>query len=156
MATSPQHPFTVELQDGTVIGGAQTEADAATLAAGAVAVVRGTLLVRDSSSGQVTAQIGRVRDPQEPAPLIGPQLQAINPASAVPGLAPQVLTCTGSGFQDGADILWDGVAQQTTFDDQGSVSARLDIEPGDSGEQVPVQVRNPDGNTSGTVYFTWE
>jgi hypothetical protein len=156
MATSPQHPFTVELQDGTVVGGAQVESDAVTLAAGAVAVARGTLLVRDSSSGSVVAQIGRIREAQEPAPQVGPQLQAINPASTAPGLAPQVLTCTGSGFQDGADILWDGVAQQTTFDDQSSVSARLDIEAGDSGEQVPVQVRNPDGNTSGTVYFTWE
>lgn len=155
MTASPQHPFTVELQDGTVIGGATTASDAVTLAAGAVPVVRGTLLVKDSSSGSVVAQIGRVRETQEP-PAIGPQLQTINPVSADPGLAPQVLTCSGSGFQDGADILWDGVAQQTTFDDQSNVSARLDIEPGDSGEQVPVQVRNPDGNTSGTVYFTWE
>src|SRR4029077_15139698 len=107
MTASPQHPFTVELQDGTVIGGARAASDAVTLAAGAVPVFRGTLLVKDSSSGSVVAQIGRVRETQEP-PAIGPQLQTINPASADPGLAPQVLTCSGSGFQDGADILWDG------------------------------------------------
>jgi hypothetical protein len=155
MATSPQHPFAVELDNGTVIGGAQVESDAVTLAAGAVAVVRDMLVVRDTGSGNVVAQIGLPTE-WSTAPVIGPVLASINPASAAPGLAPQVLACSGSGFQDGADILWDGVVQQTTFDDQSNVSARLNIEAGDSGEQVPVQVRNPDGNTSGTVYFTWE
>jgi hypothetical protein len=155
MATNPQHPFAVELEDGTVIGGAQVESDAVTLAAGALAVVRDVLVVRDTGTDTVVAQIGRPTE-QSPAPAIGPVLDSINPASADPGLAPQVLTCSGSGFQDGADILWDGVSQQTTFDDETSVSARLDIRKGESGEQVPVQVRNPDGNTSGTVYFSWE
>jgi len=155
MATSPQHPFAVELEDGTVIGGAQVESDAVTLAAGAVAVVRDVLVVRDTGSGTVVAQIGRPTE-SSPPPMIGPVLESVNPASASPGLAPQVLTCTGSQFEDGATITWDGVSQTTTFHSKTEVAARLDIRPGKSGEQVPVQVRNPDGNTSGTVYFTWE
>jgi hypothetical protein len=157
MEGSPQHPFTVEIEDGTVIGGAQTESDAVTLAAGAVAVVKGTLLVRDSSAGTITAQIGRLDEPQS-SPTIGPVLDSINPASTAPGLPPQVLTCTGSQFEEGAEILWGDVAQPTTFHSEAEVSARLDVEPnsGASGERVAVQVQNPDGNVSGTVYFVWE
>jgi len=155
MATSPQHPFAIELEDGTVVGGAQTESDAVTLAAGAIAAVKDTMLVRDTGSGTVVAQIGRLTQ-ASPPPRIGPQLDSINPASTSPGLAPQVLTCTGSGFEDGATITWDNVSQQTTFHDATEVAARLDIPTGEPGEQVAVQVRNPDGNVSGTVYFTWE
>jgi hypothetical protein len=157
MEGSPQHPFTVEIEDGTVIGGAQTESDAVTLAAGAVAVVKGTLLVRDSGSGVVTAQIGCIDEPQ-PSPTIGPVLDSINPASTPVGLPPQVLACTGSQFEEGAEILWGGVAQVTTFHSETEVAARLDVEAGSgvSGDRVAVQVQNPDGNVSGTVYFDWE
>ena len=158
MATSPQHPFTIEFEDGTVVGGAQTESDAVTLAAGAVAVARGTLIVKDSTSGDVVAQIGRVHEEQA-VPTIGPVLDSINPASTPPGTPPQVLTCTGSQFVDGAVILWGDVPQPTTFDSETVVSCRLGLETdvtGEPGEQVSVQVRNPDGNVSGTVYFTWE
>jgi len=155
MAASPQHPFAIETEDGTVIGGAQTESDAVTLAAGAVAVVKGTLLVRDTSSGTVTAQIGRSETAQA-APTIGPTLTSINPASTPIGLPPQVLSCTGSGFVEGAEILWGDVAQVTTFNDPTSVACRLDDPKGIPGDQVAVQVQNPDGNVSGTVYFVWE
>lgn len=155
MAASPQHPFTVETQDGTVIGGAQSESDAVTLAAGAVAVVKGTLVIRDTGSGTVTAQIGRDAQEQS-APTIGPVLDSVNPASTPIGLPPQVLSCAGSGFVEGAEILWADVAQTTTFDSSTSVACRLDVSGGVPGDQVAVQVQNPDGNVSGTVYFTWE
>jgi len=155
MAASPQHPFAIETEDGTVIGGAQTESDAVTLAAGAVSVVKGTLVVRDTSSGNVTAQIGRDSAPQAPV-TIGPVLTSINPASTPIGLPPQVLSCTGSGFVEGAEILWGDVAQVTTFNDPTSVACRLDDPKGIPGDQVAVQVQNPDGNGSGTVYFVWE
>jgi hypothetical protein len=156
MEGSAQHPFVIETSDGTVIGGAQTESDAVTLAAGAVAVVRGTLLVRDSGSGSVAAQIGRPPEAQTPG-QIGPRLDSINPASTPVGLPPQVLICTGSGFVEGAEILWGDTAQATTFNDPTEVSCRLalDWEPS-VGDQVAVQVQNPDGNVSGTLYFTWE
>jgi hypothetical protein len=155
MTESAQHPFQVELENGTVIGGAQTASDAVTLAAGGISAIKDTMLVRDTGSGAVIAQIGRLTEARPPS-AVGPQLDSINPASTAPGLAPQVLTCTGARFEDGATVFWDTVAQVTTFHDATSVGARLDIRPGESGEQVAVQVRNPDGNVSGTVYFTWE
>jgi hypothetical protein len=120
-----------------------------------VAVVKGTLIVRDSSSGTVTAQIGRDATPQS-APTIGPVLDSLNPASTPIGLPPQVLTCSGSGFVEGAEILWDDVAQVTSYDGPTTVACRLDVPGGVPGDQVAVQVQNPDGNVSGTVYFVWE
>jgi len=150
------HPFTVELEDGTVIGGAKTEADAVVLVAGAVTVVRGMLVVRDTNSGDITAQIGRDKLEPTPVPEAGPRLTGINPASSAPGLPPQVLICVGSGFIEGCEILWGDVPQATTFDNDTEVSTRLGLVEGTSGEQVSVQVLNPDGNVSETIYFLWE
>ena len=151
------HPFSVETSDGTVIGGAANSADAVVLVAGAVTVVRGTLLVRDTNSGNVIAQIGRIQEEQPGEPL-GPQLLSINPASTPVGLPPQILTCEGSGFIEGADILWGGARMTATFHDETSISTRFDIGSiqGAPGESVAVQVRNPDGRVSQTTYFTWE
>ena len=152
-----QHPFTIETSDGTVIGGAKSEGDAVTLAAGAVAVVRGTLYVKDSSSGDVLAQIGQTKEAPS-AVETGPQLDSLNPASAVYTMPPQIIIATGSGFVEGAEILWGDLRQPTTFNDETEVSARLDelgrddLAPG----TVAVQVRNPDGNVSEVVYFSYE
>jgi len=150
---STQHPFTIETEDGTVVGGAANEADACVLVAGAVGLIKGTLYVKEQSTGTVTAQIGRSsQDPSPPSPEIS--LQSINPSSQTTPLL-QVLTCTGTGFEEGAEILFDDVRQTTTYTDETQVSARVDY-TGVSGETCAVQVRNPDGNTSETLYFRFE
>jgi|SRR5215831_2492106 len=149
---STQHPFQIETEDGTVIGGAASESDACVLVAGAVGLIKGTLYVREQATGTVTAQIGRTTQ-EQPTAAAGPSLVSINPASQDAALGMlQILTCTGTGFEQGAEILFDDVRQTTTFTDETTVSARLDY-TGAPGEKCAVQVRNPDGETSGTLYF---
>jgi hypothetical protein len=86
-------------------------------------------------------------------PAGGLSLTSINPVSQPSPL--QVLTCVGSGFEEGAEILFDDVRQQTTFNDSSSVASRVS-RTGIEGEVCSVQVRNPDGETSNTLYFTFE
>jgi len=149
---STQHPFVIETEDGTAIGGAANESDACVLVAGAVGLIKGTLYVKEQATGTVTAQIGRTAQAQTPSSP-GPSLVSINPASQDASLGMlQVLTCTGSGFEDGAEILFDDVRQVTTFNDSTSVSARVDYS-GVPGEKCAVQVRNADGEVSETLYF---
>ena len=153
-----EFPFRIETDDGIVIGGAVLSADAVVLAAGAVSVVKATLLVFDAA-GVAVAQIGRGL-PDQPLETVGPRLDAVNPASTPLGLPPQIITATGDGFLEGAVIIWEDKPQATTFSSSTELACRLDpplVDPDyEPGETVPVQVRNPDGNISGTVYFAWE
>jgi hypothetical protein len=146
---SQQHPFTVVLADDSVVGGAATAADAVVLAAALFGRAGEFVSVTDGT--QVIAQLGLERTEQTPA--TGLSLASINPVSQPSPL--QVLTCLGSGFEEGAEILFDDVRQVTTFDDSTSVASRLN-RSGIEGERCAVQVRNPDGETSNTLYFTFE
>lgn len=157
MSTSVQHPFTVELADGAVVGGAANEADAVVLA-GAVFARSGLQAnVRDSTGGQITAQVG-LENPEQPEVQIGPQIVAINPETTPVGLPPQVLTVTGSGFDEGSEILWDSGVVPTTYESASELRARLDVEAGSgvSGDMIGVQVRDSQGYASNIVYFAWE
>jgi len=143
-----QQPYAVRAEDGTLVAGATTQPDAVVLAGAVFARVGGFYQITDDT-GALVAEIGL---DQPPSPvLVGLALQSINPASQMQPLL-QVLTCTGTGFEQGAEILFDDVRQTTTFTDETTVSARLDYS-GAPGEKCAVQVRNPDGETSGTLYF---
>jgi hypothetical protein len=152
MATSPQHPFLVKLADGQTVGGAETAADTTVLAAALFERTGSFVQVVNSSDSSVVGQLGLER--QESAPAEEVSISGINPASQATPLL-QILTCTGAGFEEGAEILFDDVRQETTYDGPTSVVARINY-TGAPGEVCSVQVRNPDGRVSNTLYFTFE
>lgn len=145
-----QYPFTVETELG-VVGGAETQADAVSLAAALFARLGGFVKVRETATEAELAQLGEAVEP--PTLSEGVSLTTINPEAQPSPL--QVLVCTGAGFEEGAEILFDEVRQETTFTDPTSVSARVSYS-GEPGERCSVQVRNPDGTVSNTLYFTFE
>jgi IPT/TIG domain-containing protein len=157
MSTSPQHPFVVELADGAIVGGAQTEADAVVLAGAAFARTGLQANVRDGAGGTVTAQIG-LENADQPTLAVGPQIASLNPATTPVGLPPQILTVTGTGFDEGSEILWNSGVVPTTYESATELRARLDVEAGSgvSGDQISVQVRDSQGYASNIVYFAWE
>jgi len=143
-----QQPYAVRAEDGTLVAGATTQPDAVVLAGAVFARAGGFYQVTDDT-GALVAEIGL--EQSQPAAAVGLELTSINPASQENPLL-QILTCSGSGFEEGAEILFDDVRQTTTFNDSTSVSARLDY-TGAPGEKCAIQVRNADGETSNTLYF---
>jgi hypothetical protein len=150
----PVHPFTVELADGGVAGGASSEANAVVLAAALFSRTGLQVTVKDDA-GTALAVLGQASVDFE-EPLVGPQIGSLDPATGDPGLPPQVLVVNGFGFDEGSVILWDGVKLATTFESESELRARLELEGGVTGGSISVQVTDAQGYASNTVYFTWE
>jgi hypothetical protein len=64
------------------------------------------------------------------------------------------LIITGSGFEQGAVILLDGIEQKTIFKSGSSLKGKKAGQKITPGETVRLQVRNPDGTTSAEFRFT--
>jgi len=150
-----QQPYAVRAEDGTLVAGATTQPDAVVLAAAVFARVGGFYQVTDDT-GALVAEIG-LDQPTPVTPTGGPQIASISPATGDPLSPPQILTVTGEGFLDGAEILWAEGPLPTTYNGPTDLAARLDLldEEIESGSSVYVQVRNPGGEASNIVTFTF-
>lgn len=90
-----------------------------------------------------------------PPPPSGLGLTALSPSGVLAGSAGFTLTVTGTGFDTGATILWNGVARTTVV--VNASQATTDIAPGEVAqpdpEGVSVTVRNSDGTLSNALVF---
>ena len=84
----------------------------------------------------------------------GPTVTALTPNSATAGGAAFTLTVDGANFVSGATVLWNGATRTTTFVNATRVTAAITAADIAAAGSVPVSVRNPDGQTSGTLTFT--
>jgi hypothetical protein len=84
---------------------------------------------------------------------VGPSLTAITPNSATAGGAAFTLTADGSNFGSGATVLWNGAARATTFVSATRLTASIPASDIAAAGSAAVSVRNPDGQTSGTLTF---
>jgi hypothetical protein len=87
-----------------------------------------------------------------------PSISSLSPSKQRSGSAAFTLTVIGSGFVDGAEILWDGEVLATTFVDASHLQAVISAEHMDFARQAGVVVKNPlpAGAYSNTVSFTIE
>src|SRR5204862_8143989 len=83
-----------------------------------------------------------------------PALASLTPNSATAGGPAFTLTANGTNFVTGATVLWNGAARTTTFVSSTRVTASIPASDIAAAGSVPVSVRNPDGQTSGSQTFT--
>src|SRR5205809_225918 len=81
-------------------------------------------------------------------------LSALTPSTATAGGPAFTLTADGANFVSGATVLWNGAARTTTFVSATRVTTSIPASDIAAAGSVPVSVRNPDGQTSGTQTFT--
>jgi hypothetical protein len=106
-------------------------------------------VVNPAPGGGASNELGFVI--QSPPPAV----TVLNPAGAVAGGPAFDLTITGTGFIQGATVLWDGSARTTTFVSATQVSAAITAADIASPGTVPVSVQNPapEGGTSNQLEF---
>jgi len=100
--------------------------------------------------GDAVAQVSWTGATTPPAP----SLTTLTPNSATAGSPAFTLTADGANFVSGATVLWNGAARTTTFVSATRVTASIPASDIAAAASVPVSVRNPDGQTSGTQTFT--
>ena len=85
-----------------------------------------------------------------------PFISRLTPSQQNVGSAGFTLSVIGSGFADGAQIVWNGVAQATTFVDSGHLQAVISAGELLDARQVDVLVKNPEpaGLTSNIKIFS--
>jgi len=86
--------------------------------------------------------------------VYGHMMTALAPASAETGDPGFTLTVTGSFFESGAVVTWDGADRTTTFVSGSRVDATIGAADLAVGKTVPVVVRNPGGLLSNALQFT--
>ena len=89
-----------------------------------------------------------------PAVVAAPALTSLLPDGASAGDPSFLLTVVGSGFVDGAAVLWDGTDRPTTFVSASEVDATIDASDLAAGKTVQVTVRNPGGGISNALAFS--
>ncbi|MBM3305353.1 MAG: hypothetical protein FJY79_05340 [Candidatus Aminicenantes bacterium] len=84
-----------------------------------------------------------------------PAIVSLLPSSAKAGDPAFVLSATGSGFIDGAVVMWDGQARSTTFVNSFELNAQIGAGDLATGKIVQVTVANPPpvGGSSEAVAF---
>lgn len=114
-----------------------SSAISATLSADQLAAAGiGAIVVRNPSALESAAVRLKVA-----APAIN--LSAVSPDKVNAGSQALRLTITGSGFVDGAEILWDGAVLNTTYVNETQVEADIEAIRLNVGGAVNVAVRNP-------------
>jgi len=83
-----------------------------------------------------------------------PTLTTLTPNTATAGEPAFALTADGTNFVTGATVLWNGAPRTTTFVSATRVTASIPASDIAAAGSVPVNVRNPDGQTSGAQTFT--
>lgn len=84
-----------------------------------------------------------------------PTATSLNPATAVIGDPDVTLSVTGTGFVDGAVIVFNGGDETTTFVSETEVTTTVRPSTAVVAAAVPVSVRNPDSQVSGELSFTF-
>jgi hypothetical protein len=82
-----------------------------------------------------------------------PALASLTPGLTLTGSGSFELVVRGTGFSEGASILWNGTACATTFVSSTILKTRIAASATASPINAPVTVRNPDGSTSGQLPF---
>jgi hypothetical protein len=72
-----------------------------------------------------------------------PTLTSLTPSTVNAGAAAFTLTVSGSGFVQGATVLWNGSTRATTFNSSSSISASISAADVSTAGTVPVSVSNP-------------
>ncbi|MRS05930.1 hypothetical protein EG832_22325, partial [bacterium] len=85
--------------------------------------------------------------------IIIPTLSGLLPQSSLVGSSEIPLTIIGSGFRDGAEVLWNGTPKVTTWIDPTSVSIRVPAEDVNNVDSVSITARNSDSGESNPVEF---
>jgi hypothetical protein len=107
-------------------------------------VVTGPFLV---SSGFGDVFVAKVR-------VSPPVLTSITPSSASACDPAFTMTATGSGFIDGAAVLWGGQTRPTAFVNSSRLDASIAAADLSAAKTVEVEVLNPDGGHAGPLEFT--
>ncbi|HSG99087.1 MAG TPA: IPT/TIG domain-containing protein, partial [candidate division Zixibacteria bacterium] len=81
-------------------------------------------------------------------------LDSLSPSSAAEGSNATVLTATGSCYESGATILWNGAPLATTFVNATTLTATIPAPNLASPGSASVTVSNANGNTSAALTFT--
>jgi hypothetical protein len=95
-----------------------------------------------------------VQTPSIPVVFKAPVLTSIAPAARLAGGAAFLLTLNGENFRSGSKVQWNLADRPTTFVSAKQLHAPISAADISSPKTVPIRIVNPDGQTSGTVYFT--
>lgn len=84
-----------------------------------------------------------------------PIVSTVGPESVFAGAGASDITVNGSGFLNGATVLWDGTPLPTSFGNDGQLTAEIDAARLAVGGVAGIAVQNPDvdGTTSNSVTF---
>ena len=105
--------------------------------------------------GQVSATHWTELPPLPTDQAAAPTLTSLDPTTAVLGSASFTLRCLGSGFAEGAQILFNGYPEPTTVVSDSEVTTAVDMGTAEVAMPIPVLVRNPDGQQTETQMFTF-
>lgn len=83
----------------------------------------------------------------------GLSLISLAPMSATVWDTSFILTVEGSGFTEGATVVWDGEDRQTTFTSSSQVRAEISADDFTVAGTVQIMVRNTDGKTTNAQDF---
>ncbi len=83
--------------------------------------------------------------------VVTPTIGSISPTTVTAGGAAFTLTVNGTNFTSGTQILWNGVAQQTTVVSSTQLTAQIPAAQIASAGMVTIRVMKPDTTTSGTT-----
>jgi hypothetical protein len=119
-------------------------------------------LVADVSAGRLTQSgevLIRVRNPDlqesNSATLIvrarAPVVTSVRPDTLIAGSEGTSITVAGSDFQNGAEVMWDGLDLQTQYADAGTLVADVPAERLAQPDAVAIRVQNPDLQQSNNV-----
>lgn len=88
-----------------------------------------------------------------PSVALAQTITSISPSSVPVGSEDTTLTVTGTGFQNGSKIRFNGDDMDTTFVSSTRLTAMIEADTLDEEEQFEVTVINPDGSESNAVAF---
>jgi len=86
--------------------------------------------------------------------VVTPTLSSITPDTVASASGAFTLTAGGSNYVSGTQILWDGVALNTTFVSDTQLTAPITAEQIAAGGAVTLRVMNPDTTTSNSKLLT--
>jgi hypothetical protein len=94
--------------------------------------------------------------PEPPVSAAAPTVTSLSPNTA-PANDPTDITMTvnGTGFVDGSTIYFNDLEEPTTFISETAVSTGVKPSLFEVPDTCPVDVRNPDGQRSGSMDFTF-
>lgn len=105
-----------------------------------------------SMSGAVPEEL---QPPPPPDPELAPVVTSIDPTGAAIGDPDLTLTVTGEKFVDGSLILFNNSAEETVFVSETELTTTVKPSTASVAGAFPVAVRNPDGQESSAVDFTF-